>query len=233
MSDEDHFVVIRVYQPSDEAECSKLIQEGVMSTVRPSFFTALTREVTIQVIITMAAVMFVFIGLSPTICILAVPVTIILIYIGVYVGHLIKVSSLADEAAQIPKTFLSSKYTCQLTLHNLVLLFWKIILIYDSVFLSSLGFWVAEAYEPYCLRKNPTQVKYTILKEDQLDFRLQNDKIYCKKVVGIVGIIRCEVVYEAAWLKRMSVNYKYQRKGIANALLDKAIEFCKQRGKRS
>jgi GNAT superfamily N-acetyltransferase len=33
-----------------------------------------------------------------------------------------------------------------------------------------------------------------------------------------------------AWLRRMAVNPKYQRKGIASVLVDEALRFCKDKG---
>ncbi|KAK6622211.1 hypothetical protein RUM44_002018 [Polyplax serrata] len=206
MAEEDQFVVIRVYQKHDEKECFQLLREGVMSTVQPSFLTALTREVTFQIIITMAAVMFVFIGLSPTICILSIPATVVVIYVSVYIAHVKRASALAFDASDIEKTFLSSKYTC---------------------------FWVAELYEISSPHKCSKQQNIAIIQQAQLDAILLDDKIYKKKIIGIVGVNRCDVMYESAWIRRMTINSKYQQMGIGPALLNEAINFCKNKGYQS
>lgn len=112
MRSEDEFVVIRIYQAGDENVCCKLLKEGVMATVKPAFLTALTREITFQVIITTAALMFVFIGLPPTICISSIPATVIFIYFWIYMTHLNSATNLAKEAFNIERDFLSSKYSC-------------------------------------------------------------------------------------------------------------------------
>lgn len=109
--EEDQFVVVRTFKPGDESECGNLVYEGVMSTVRPAFFNALTREVTFQIVITTAAVMFVFIGLSPTISLSSVPATVVFIFICVYFSHLQRAAVVKNEALNITKHFLSSRYT--------------------------------------------------------------------------------------------------------------------------
>lgn len=45
-----------------------------------------------------------------------------------------------------------------------------------------------------------------------------------------MGIDRCEVMHDSAWLRRMNVSHKYQRKGIGTALLNEAIKFCQNKG---
>lgn len=95
----------------------------------------------------------------------------------------------------------------------------------------SLGFWVAEAYEPYFLGKDPSNIKYKIIKESNLDLLLKENRNYCRKIIGTVALTRSKQEEESAWLRRMAVNVRYQRKGVAMALLNEVIDFCTEKGK--
>lgn len=108
---ETQFILIRSYQQGDEIACREIIREGVMATVLPAFFAALTREVTFEIIIIMAAFMFVFMGLSPTICLLSIPISVLIIFLCVYLSHITRAYSVSEELMNIPKNFLSSKNT--------------------------------------------------------------------------------------------------------------------------
>lgn len=111
MEDNEPFIVIRNYQPGDELGCRQVVHEGIMSTVKPAFFAALTREVTFQIIIIMAAIMFVFMGLPPTICLLSIPISVFIIFISVYLAHITKAYGMTDDIQNIPRHFMSSQYT--------------------------------------------------------------------------------------------------------------------------
>lgn len=89
---------------------------------------------------------------------------------------------------------------------------------------------MAEVYEFPLSGKNSGHSKFEIINENDLDCKLQDDKVYNKKVIGIIGVERCTVMYESARLKRLTVSHKYQKKGIGSALLKEAIEFCEKRG---
>ena len=108
---EQPFIVIRNYKPGDESGCKQVVHEGIMSTVNPAFFAALTREVTFQIIIIMAAIMFVFMNFPPIVCLLSIPISVVIIYISIYFAHITKAYGQTDDILNIPRHYMSSQYT--------------------------------------------------------------------------------------------------------------------------
>lgn len=116
----ERFVVIRYYKPGDEAQCRQLVYYGTMSTVMPAFYSALHKEITLQLVVVITAIMFVFLGFSPFSCLLSFPATVLLLYISIYTAHFIKAQTMTQDILNIPQHYMSSDYS---------------------------GFWVAEAFE--------------------------------------------------------------------------------------
>jgi Predicted acetyltransferase len=199
------FVVIRDYRPGDDIFCREIIKEGTMSTVNTAFFAGLTREITFQTMIFTSAVMFIFFGFPFSVCFGSIPVVIILMYIFIWMGHTYKALEMTQDISNIPRVYMSSEYS---------------------------GFWVAEVFEPFFMTREPHQVKYTVMTER--DFKALNPSIsenqHQRKIVGTVAITRSNKNANIAWLRRMAVNPKYQRKGIASVLADEAIRFCNDKG---
>ncbi|KAJ9599166.1 hypothetical protein L9F63_010343 [Diploptera punctata] len=201
----NQFIIIRDYRPGDELFCREIIKEGTMSTVNTAFFTGLTREITLQIMIFASAIMFIFFGFPFSVCLGSIPAVIILMYIFIWLGHTYKALEMTQDVNNIPRVYMSSEYT---------------------------GFWVAEVYEPYFMTREPHQIKYTVMTER--DFRALypgvSETQHQKKIVGTVAITRSKDSLDKAWLRRMAVNPKYQRKGIASVLTDEAIRFCNEKG---
>lgn len=195
-------VVIRDYRPGDELQCQEIIREATMSTVNTAFFSGLAREITFQLMVLAAAVMFIFLGLPFKFCFSAIPGVIVFIYGCVYLAHSFKALELTQDINNIPRVYMSS---------------------------DSTGFWVAEVYEPYFTKPWPGG-KMMIVNEHGLK-SCGIDSSLCKRsIVGTVAVAKSNDVENAGWLRRMAVRPKYQRRGIATALLNEAVSFCRTSG---
>lgn len=91
-------------------------------------------------------------------------------------------------------------------------------------------FWVAEAFQPYLTKKNPKEMYYTVMTEQQ--FRESNIDVssQSKKIVGTVGLTKNYNSERGAWIKRLCVHKQYQRKGVAKCLLNVAAQFAVDAG---
>ncbi|XP_046613714.1 uncharacterized protein LOC124302018 [Neodiprion virginianus] len=194
-----HIVVIRSYKPSDELKCREIAKDGIMSSLNTAFLGNVFREVTFEMMILCAALMFIFFGVPFTICIMVVPIVIILIYILTYASLVTKSMEVDQEISNIPRIYTSHAFC---------------------------GFWVAEAFEPYLMTRNPKDVRYSIMTEKQ--FRESNVDVssQTKKTVGMIALTKSRRVDKGAWIKRLAVDRHYQRKGIGTCLLNVAIQFA-------
>lgn len=104
-------VVIRNYYPGDELQCRRILHTATMSTVWVAFRSALTREITLQLIVVLTAVMFVFFGFSPSLCLLSVPLSAFVIFLAVYGAHYFKAMTMSQDLLNIPQTYMSSQFT--------------------------------------------------------------------------------------------------------------------------
>lgn len=98
-----HIVVVRPFRPGDEIHCKELIRNCVMSSMGSTFCGMLFKEITLQAMFMSAAMMFIFFGFPLTMCILAVPVIIILIYVGTYISFFLKMLEIKHEISNIPR----------------------------------------------------------------------------------------------------------------------------------
>ncbi|XP_039278022.1 N-acetyltransferase family 8 member 3-like [Nilaparvata lugens] len=197
----DTFVVIRDYKPGDENMCYEIVKEGTMSTVNTAFINGLTREITFQSMVLSSALLFIFFGLPFGFCLASIPGVVVFMYFCIYSGHKFKALQITQDMYNIPRVYMSSKYT---------------------------GFWVAEAFEPAANFKSGL-VKCTILSEKDFNSKNIDTALYFKKIVGTVAITRSKNSEDYAWLRRMAVSSSYQRLGIAAALLKEALDFCQDK----
>lgn len=98
------------------------------------------------------------------------------------------------------------------------------------MYIQLTGFWVAEAFETYPQRKDPSHLRYLIINESQLQDISGQDRFFIKKIVGTIAVNQSRQEMDSAWLRRMAVTSKYQRKGVGTALLNEALKFCQRRG---
>ncbi|XP_076175648.1 uncharacterized protein LOC143150927 [Ptiloglossa arizonensis] len=199
----NHIIVIRSYKPGDEINCKELIKAGVMSSLNATFFGIVLKELTFELMILFAAIMFIFFGLPFTICLLVVPLVIFFVYVGTYIGFTMKAMEVNEEVSNIPRIFMSNAFSC---------------------------FWVAEAFEPYLMTESPKNVHYTIMTEQQ--FRDSNTDIssQVKRIVGTIALCKSHRLDKGAWIKRLYVHQQYTRKGIASCLLNVAVLFAIDQG---
>lgn len=198
-----HIIVIRSYKPGDELNCRNIIKEGVMSSMNAAFLGNVVKEFTFQMMILVAAVLFIFFGLPFLICFTAIPAVIFFTYLASFIAHTTKVMEVYQEIDNISRLYMSNAFSC---------------------------FWIAEAYEPFIMTRNPKDVHYTIMSEHQ--FRTSNIDVssQAKRIVGTIGLTKSRNIEKGAWIKRLCVHKKYRRKGIATYLLNAAVQFSIKQG---
>ncbi|XP_025602370.2 N-acetyltransferase family 8 member 3-like [Athalia rosae] len=198
-----HIIVIRSYKPSDNLECREIAKESVMSSINTAFVGNLVKEVTFELMILFAALLFIFCGIHFTICLLVVPVVVILTYISTYVSLTARSMEVAQEISNIPKFYLSNPFS---------------------------GFWVAEAFEPNIMTSQPKDCYYSIMSENQLQESNIDVSLQSKRIIGTIGLTKSYRVGKSAWIKRLAVKHSYRRKGIGSCLLDTAVQFAINQG---
>lgn len=98
-----YIVIVRAFKPGDETGCTKLIRDGVMSSLSATFCGMLFKEITFQLIILLSAIMFIFFGMPLTVCLSVVPVIVALMYAGTYVSFVAKLTEINAEVTNIPR----------------------------------------------------------------------------------------------------------------------------------
>ena len=102
-----HVVVIRPYRQGDEFNLVEMIKDGVMSSMNSTFFGNLLKEITFEVMILLAAVMFIFVGMPLTACILLIiPIVILLTYVGTFIAFTTKSMEVQSEVMNISRYIL-------------------------------------------------------------------------------------------------------------------------------
>ncbi|CAB0044599.1 unnamed protein product [Trichogramma brassicae] len=198
-----HVVVIRPYKAGDEYTCCDLAKEGVMSSLNSTMIGNVCRELTFQLMILFAALMFIFLSVPFTLCALVIPAVVLLIMTCTYIAFTVKCSAVQQEIRNASRIYMSNAFSC---------------------------FWVAEVYEPYTMTRKPADFHYTIMPEKEFKARNIDVSSQRKKIVGCIGLLKSHRLDKGAWLKRLFVQESYQRKGIASALLQAAIDFANEQG---
>ena len=80
-------VLIRRFRPSDAAAAKALARRAALTSVVPFFTAMAVRETTWQVALMLAAILFVVVGFPLQYCILSVPITLSLLFVGIFLGH--------------------------------------------------------------------------------------------------------------------------------------------------
>lgn len=68
-----------------------------------AFFGNLFKEITFQVMILLAAIMFIFFGMPFTVCLLVIPVVIVMTYVGTYLAYAAKAMEVDQEVSNIAR----------------------------------------------------------------------------------------------------------------------------------
>ncbi|XP_015116199.1 probable N-acetyltransferase CML6 [Diachasma alloeum] len=198
-----HIVVIRGYKPGDELHCRDMIKDAIMTSFNSAFIANLFKEVTFQLMILCAAIMFIFFGLPFSVCLLVIPIVIFSTYAATYLGFVMIAAATNQEITNVPRIYMSNAFSC---------------------------FWVAEAFQPHLMMRSPKDYHYTVMTEQQ--FREGNIDVssQARRIVGTVGLLKSYKVEKGAWIKRLFVEEKYRRKGIGSALLSTALQFAIDEG---
>ena len=195
------FVVIRPFNPSDETDCKKIAGASVMSTVSRTFFSALFRETTFQLMVFLSAILFIIIGIPFGYCAFSVPLTVAFLYAAVWTSTSIKSMEIQSELCLVKRHYQESDKT---------------------VFL------VAEYYAPMLDLQPGAKITFITLTDFQgLENQLSQK---CRRIIGFIGIARNKEKACSAWLKRLAVDAGHQRKKVATELLARASQFCYERG---
>lgn len=88
------------------------------------------------------------------------------------------------------------------------------------------GFWVAEVIGANF--KNAVQA-VTIVRESEFGLN-KNWEGLPRRVIGTAAVISSDNDTSAAWLRRMAVVPEFQKHGIASALIDEIVAFCRKKG---
>lgn len=202
-----HVVVIRPFRPEDQNSVLALIKEGTLDPVNRFFFRALTRELFLQAVIMMAAVMFILGGVPLYYTWTALPLTVLLTYVGIYLSHFYKATFLHSDMNNVMKTYLGTDKT---------------------------NFFVAEAYynRNSSAWKNEKPGFISEIELEKLDSTgtLSNNKALTKELVGCIGVMRARESAVIAWLRRTAVKNSWRGKGVGGALVERIIKFCSQKG---
>ncbi|XP_031627193.1 uncharacterized protein LOC116343332 [Contarinia nasturtii] len=91
------FIVIRQFESDDTIARKDLIRQYVMSFAFDAFTSCLFREIFLQLVVLVAAVMFIFFNFPLIICASSIPFVIIFIYISVYGAYLTKAIELSHD----------------------------------------------------------------------------------------------------------------------------------------
>ncbi|KAF3426073.1 hypothetical protein E2986_09688 [Frieseomelitta varia] len=166
-----YIVVIRSYKPGDEINCKELVKAGIMSSLNSTFFGIVFKELTFQLMILFAAIMFIFFGLPLTVCVLVIPLVIFLVYVGTYIAFTAKTMEVSEEVSNIPRIYMSNAFSC---------------------------FWVAEAFESYLMTRDPKNVKkivgtVALCKSHRLDKGAWIKRLYVHEQYRRKGIASCLV----------------------------------------
>lgn len=99
----EHIIVIRSYKKGDELNFREMVLDGILSSKTSAFYGNLFKEITFQLMILFAAIMFIFFGIPISICFSVIPIVIILTYVSTYVIYAAKAMEVDGELTNISK----------------------------------------------------------------------------------------------------------------------------------
>lgn len=105
------FVVIRPFSPGDEIDCKRIAGESVMATVRRTFFSALLRETTFQLMIFFAAILFIIVGVPFVYCAVSAPLTVVFLYLAIWSSTAMKSMEMQNEISLVKQQYQNSDKT--------------------------------------------------------------------------------------------------------------------------
>ena len=194
------FVVVRPFVPEDELECKSIAHQSIMSTVQRTFFTALLRETTFQLMIFFAAILFIIVNVPFGYCIMSVPLTVMLVYTSVWGVKMVTSMEIQQEISLTKQLYQDSDKT---------------------------NLFVAIYYGPIIDFDPNPKISFIEPCDIPEDIRMSSMKV---QIVGYIGLVRNRSKTCCSWLKRLAVHKDFHRRGIASELLKRATQFCYARG---
>ncbi|XP_055607316.1 uncharacterized protein LOC129755008 [Uranotaenia lowii] len=89
------FVVIRKLEAQDNIQCQNVVKDFIMAGAWDAFVSCLFREITLQLIVLVWAIMFIFVGIPLLMCCVAIPVVVGLILFTTYGSYFNKANDVA------------------------------------------------------------------------------------------------------------------------------------------
>lgn len=196
--------VVRRYTSKDKAAVQDIMTKAVMETVSDYFWAAVFSEVLPQVSLLVIAFAFIGMGIPFYFCLLGIPTAFVIIYVVIWLAHLSKALEVGQEFEIIPQLFLQHSDRC---------------------------FWVAEVLE----YSEAVELDILMNKMKKVEYDFVSGESSVKKaelegarrhVVGMLGLTKSLRGGIKGWLRHLAVKKQYRRRGIAQRLLDEAIQFC-------
>lgn len=205
-------ILIRPYKYGDELQLKRLLTDSAMTTVWSVFLATARREVISQSVFLLAAIFFVVFGLPLTQSILAFPTVMLLLMIGIWVGHKVKALTTHKDLNDIQGEYQSN---------------------------PRCGFWIAELISGNDHLAHCKTKKIDIINLGECDTSMiEIERVLGGPRSGggcsIIGCIAVTVKQDTdhephqsvAWLRRLAVHKECRKMGIGAALTDTALEHC-------
>ncbi len=194
---------VRPFRPgsSDEARARALLREAVFSSVFAYFWRMAVREATAQIVLLLAAAIFVGFGYPIQYTALSVPITLFLVFVLVVIGHWNKFRKLERELDETIRKLASPK----------------------------VGFWIAEEVEKDRGRRRRFGRKKGLEYILDENYPKANSKKALLAMV-VVEPKRDPDMQEppesVGWIKRLAVSKALRRRGMADFIVDEALKHC-------
>lgn len=224
------FVLIREYRPKDKAQCEDLVKSYLMQCSREAFMTVLFKEVrcsvmcptifrklnypfyhpqiTLQLIILICALLFIFFGMPPMACLCVIPVVLLGIFLSVYSAYYGKAVDLCNVRGS------------PLIIPNETLTHFPVHSLQDRPKMC----WVAELhYRGIDPPKNVTEVYSGISEQNMLNMEAN----LCQKAIIGTGAVKLHHSIEnSALLYRVAFSNDGYFQSAGEPLLRQILQFC-------
>jgi len=206
-------VYIRKYQPGDEKAIKSLVAKGVMVTVNPFFLSAAIKEGIIQLILMTAAILFIAIGTTLRNSLLAIPLVLVLLYLGIFLGHWVKIFRTHGDLDHIDSSYMDDPRK---------------------------GFWVAVlTTSAGGDSAASSKTDYTFLTEESSGSSYHDDPNFQKSLnpssETLIATLAVDIKADpdmreppasVAMVKRMTVAKAHRRRGVGTAILEVGLRHC-------
>ncbi|KAJ8922263.1 hypothetical protein NQ315_004201 [Exocentrus adspersus] len=88
--------------------------------------------------------------------------------------------------------------------------------------------WVAEAYEPLFVMKNPENCWYKLVDENEINPEEIKTEGCQRRIVGTIAVMQHSLKDDWAWLFRLAVDKRYRRKGVGSKLIQNVKSWCQE-----